>query len=513
MKISQHGLMAGVVGTSLMMSLPVVAQNRLQLWYEQPAKSAMNEALAIGNGRIGGLVFGGTANERVVLNENSLWTGDENPSGDYDSMGAYQVLGNLHLALPGHETVTGYRRDLDISESIARVRYQAAGANFVREYFCSNPDGVLVVRLTADRPGRYSGHMALTDGHQAPVIAQSNRLVAAGALENGMKYETQLAVRHEGGTLRVEGDRIAFNNCNSLTFLLAAGTDYVMDSARQWRGEAPQQRVARQIEAASAKSDGALKAAHVKDYQSLFNRVKLDLGHSPAERLALPTDRRKVRHAEEGGDPALEELMFQYGRYLLISCSRPGGLPANLQGLWNESNNPPWHSDYHSNINVQMNYWPAEPTNLPECHEPFLNLIRSQLPSWRKATAQANEFQTPAGAMTTRGWAIRTSHNISGGMGWKWDKTANAWYGQHLWEHFAFTRDAKYLQGFAYPILKEICEFWEHHLKTLPDNRLVVPNGWSPEHGPDEDGVSYNQQIVWDLFNNTIEASRVLDID
>ena len=206
-------------------------------------------------------------------------------------------------------------------------------------------------------------------------------------------------------------------------------------------------------------------------------------------------------------------MLFQYGRYLLISCSRPGGLPANLQGLWNDSNSPPWRSDYHSNINIEMNYWPAEVTNLAECHTPFFDLIRSQLPLWRQATATAKEFATPTGELTRRGFAIRTSHNIFGGMGWKWDNTANAWYCQHLWEHYAFGQDKEYLATVAYPIMKETCEFWQDHLKTLADGRLVVPNAWSPEHGPTEDGVSYAQEIVWDLFNNTVAACDALHVD
>ncbi len=203
----------------------------------------------------------------------------------------------------------------------------------------------------------------------------------------------------------------------------------------------------------------------------------------------------------------------EYGRYLLISCSRPGGLPANLQGLWNDNNNPPWHSDYHANINVEMNYWPAEVANLSACHQPFFDLVLSQLPAWRKATDASSELKTPAGAMTTRGWAIRTSHNIFGGMGWKWDKTANAWYGHGFWEHYAFTGDKKFLKKTAWPVMKETCEFWADHLKQLPDGRLVAPNGWSPEHGPTLDGVSYNQEIVWDLFNNTVAAADALGAD
>ena len=217
--------------------------------------------------------------------------------------------------------------------------------------------------------------------------------------------------------------------------------------------------------------------------------------------------------AFETVDPEIEQLLFQYGRYLMLASSRPGTLPANLQGLWNVSNTPAWHSDYHANINVQMNYWPVETANLGESHLPFFDLMRSQIPAWRQTTALSQDWKTPTGALTTRGFAIRTSHNTMGGMGWNWDDTANAWYCQHLWEHYAFSGDRKYLQTVAYPILKETVQFWQDHLKTLPDGRLVVPHGWSPEHGPREDGVSYNQQIVWDLFTNYVEAAKALNVD
>ncbi len=250
----------------------------------------------------------------------------------------------------------------------------------------------------------------------------------------------------------------------------------------------------------------------MQDFQSLFNRVSLDLGDSSDAQKALPCDARKGQAAKTV-DPEFEALFMQYGRYLLISCSRPGGLPANLQGLWNDSNHAEWHCDYHSNINLEMNYWPVESTNLSECAQPLFDLVQSQLEPWRKATALSNDQKTPSGAMTSRGFAIRTSHNIFGGMGWKWDNTANAWYGQLFWEHYAFGQDKDYLRQIAYPYMKETCEFWEDHLKTLPDGSLVVPNGWSPEHGPTQDGVSYSQEIVWDLFNNYVEAANALGID
>jgi len=506
----------------------------LTLWYRQPAVDApppaagqrapalglgggnashlMNETLPVGNGRLGGLIVGGPARERIVVNEDSLWTGDENPSGNYDSMGAYQVLGDLFVNLPGHETNANYRRDLELDTATAHVSYESGGVKFQREHFCSHPAGVLVARFTADRPGALTGSVELDDSHKTPVVAAGDRLAVAGALSNGMKFAWQVLVQHDGGTLATNGATLEFKNCDRLTLLVAAGTDYVMDYARKYRGADPRGAVTARLDAAARTGYAELKAAHERDFQSLFHRVAVDFGPSTAEQRARPTDRRKLE-AVRTEDPELEALLFQYGRYLLISCSRPGGLPANLQGLWNDRNNPPWHCDYHANINIQMNYWPAEVANLSECHLPLFELIQSQLEPWRQATAAAKEFRTAAGGPARRGFAIRTSHNITGGMGWNWDKTANAWYCQHFWEHYAFSQDREFLKTAAYPILRETCEFWQDHLKALPDGKLVVPKAWSPEHGPVEDGVSYSQEIVWDLFNNFVEASDALGAD
>ena len=428
-----------------LLSLSPCAAGDLTLWYRQPARVPMNEALPLGNGRLGALVFGVPEKERLIVNEDSLWTGDENPSGNYDTMGAYQFLGDVFVSLPAHARPSAYRRDLDLAEALAHVSYEVAGVKYLREFFCSHPAGVLVARFTADQPRSYSGAIEVHDSHGAPTTVGANRLSAAGHLSNGLKYEWQVQLQHEGGTLQTNGTSLVFSNCTSLTLFLAAGTDYVMDYARHYRGEDPHTRLSAQLAAASQKSYETLKAEHLKDFASLFNRLALNLGTSSATQRALPTDQRK-RAASEIVDPELEQLLFQYGRYLLVSCSRPGGLPANLQGLWNDSNDPPWHSDYHANINVQMNYWPAEPGNLAECHLPFLDLITSQLPAWRKAAAASPELRTPSGAPTTRGFAVRTSHNIMGGLGWKWDKTANAWYCQHFWEHYAFGQDKHYLR-------------------------------------------------------------------
>lgn len=515
-----HKLLAfHLMALSLCLHTPAFgAQPDLTLWYRQPATNShpMNDALPIGNGRLGALIFGAPKRERISVNENSLWTGDENPSGNYDTMGAYQVLGNVYVNLPGHANVTDYRRDLNLADATSSVSYRADGVKFERTFLSSHPTQVLVAEFKADHKKACTGSIELADAHKAKIVVEGNRITASGALDNGMKFEWQLLLLNKGGSVSTVSDatstRLEFNNCDSLTLLIAARTDYVFDYARNYHSDDPHARVTADIDAASRKTFAELKAEHIKDYQSLFNRVSADFGQSSDAQEAMPTDQRKLA-AFETVDPGLEALQFQYGRYLLISCSRPGGLPANLQGLWNDKNNPPWHSDYHANINVQMNYWPAEVTGLGECHTPFFDLIASQLPAWRKETAAAPEFKTADGNFAKRGFAIRTSHNITGGMGWKWDNTANAWYCQHLWEHYAFGMDKDYLRTVAYPIMKETCEFWEDHLKTLPGGKLVVPNAWSPEHGPVEDGVSYSQEIVWDLFNNYVQAADALGTD
>jgi alpha-L-fucosidase 2 len=494
----------------------------LTLWYQQPAANSrpMNEALPVGNGRMGALIFGQPERERISVNEDSLWTGGENPSGNYDTMGSYQVLGNVFVNLPGQTNATNYRRDLDMTDALSHVSYTANGVNFQREFFCSHPAEVLVAHFTADQSAAYTGGIELSDSHNAKIIASGNRLTATGTLDNGLKFEWQLLVLNHGGSVKLipgtagqsNAAQIEFTDCDNLTLLVAAGTDYIFDYAKNYHGVDPHERVTAQIDAAARKSFAELKAEHIADYQTFFNRVSADFGPSSAAQTSMPTDKRKL-DAFKTVDPGLEALLFQYGRYLMISCSRPGGLPANLQGLWNDNNSPPWHSDYHANINIQMNYWPVEVANLAECHTPLFDLLASQIPAWRKTTAAAKEFRTADGQFARRGFAIRTSHNITGGMGWKWDKTANAWYCQHLWEHYAFGLDKNYLRTVAYPIMKETCEFWEDHLKALPDGKLVVPNGWSPEHGPDEDGVTYNQEIVWDLFNNFVRAADALGVD
>ncbi len=478
------------------------------LWLETPAANWEKEAFPLGNGRLGCMVFGGVPEERIQFNVDSLWTGDENQAGKYPApgMGFYQNFGNLVMTLENESPVTQYRRELNISRAVCRVAYQQDGTEFLRETFCSHPAQIVVSRMTASAKGKYSGRFRLSGGRDESISAEQNKLTFTGTLINGMEYEAQVRIVAKGGTITTDGDTLVFSRCDSLTMILAAETSYVMDYAKKWQGDHPHARVTKQADQAARQSYSKLLEAHVKDYQSLYNRVNIDLGITQKSQRVLPIDQRLQAIGKGQADPDMDELLFQMGRYLLIACSRPGTLPANLQGLWNDRNNPPWHADYHSNINLQMNYWPAESANLAECHRPLFDLLTESLVPFRKATKLAY-------GENIRGFTIRTSHNPFGGMGWKWNLPASAWYAQHFWEHYAFGQDKAYLKTVAYPYLKEVCHYWEDHLKRLPDGRLAAPNGWSPEHGETEDGVSYDQQIIWDLFTNTIEAAEALGVD
>ncbi|WP_051971553.1 glycoside hydrolase N-terminal domain-containing protein [Massilia sp. 9096] len=520
-------LLAAALAALLAAGAHAAAAPDLTLHYDRPASDDdggwEREALPIGNGRIGAMVFGQPGREHLQFNDITLWTGDET------HMGAYQPFGDLFVDLPGHaQGASAYRRSLDIEHGVHTVSYVKDGVTFTRESWASHPAGVIVLRLRADRPGRYSGVVRLTDRHGAHLSAGGERLLAAGTLagytlpggqptSNVTDYASEVQVVNEGGKVEVDGDSLRFTNCDALTIVLGAGTSYVLDAARRFNGANPLARVQAQVDAAAARAQAdagaALLGEHERDVAALMDRVGLDLGPAPSERRAMSTDARiaayTANRAQSGGDPELEALLFQYGRYLLVSSSR-GPLPANLQGLWNNSLTPPWNSDYHTNINIQMNYWPAEVTNLSELALPLFDFVDGMAPVYRGATAR--EFKRADGA-AVRGWTVRTESNPFGASGYLWNKTANAWYALHFWEHYAFTRDRAFLAKVAYPMMKEACAFWQDTLKRLPDGRLVAPQGWSPEHGPVEDGVTYDQEIVWDLFNNTVEAAAILGVD
>ena len=366
------------------------SSGELVLRYDKPAARWEQEALPIGNGQMGAMLFGGVQREQIQFNEESLWIGDE------EDTGAYQAFGDVFVqfgeaapaALP---PPPGYRRELDLERAVHTVTFTQDGINYRREAFASYPAKVIVYRFTADKPGALIGSVSLTDMHKAAIGATNDTLTSAGSLAGyqfgkrtapyalALNYEAQVRVLHDGGTVKADGDKIAFNQATTITLILSAGTDFVQDRSKGWKGEAPHGKVTARLDAAAKHSWDDLLAEHLSDYQGLFKRVSLDLGTSPA--AALPTDARlaQLRKTHER-DPQLETLLFQYGRYLMIASSRQGGLPANLQGKWNNSNNPPWRCDYHTNVNLQMNYWPTDVANLSECFEPFaewINTIRA----------------------------------------------------------------------------------------------------------------------------------------
>jgi alpha-L-fucosidase 2 len=529
------------------------ASSEQRLWYRQPAHR-WEEALPVGNGRLGAMVFGGIEQERLQLNEDSLWSGKpqdaDNPeairylpeirrllfAGRYaeaqkltyerlvckgpgtahghaarSDYGCYQTLGDLHLALEGHAEAADYRRELDLETAVARVTYRVGETTFTREVFSSAPDQVLVVRLAGDRPGKINFTATLSREECTAVeTAPPHGLRMQGQLyEQGMRYRVRLQAQPEGGEAMLVDNALHIEGADAVTLLLAAATDY--------RGKPYETICETQLQAAGRKSYAALRRAHVADYQKLFRRVELDLGTTGAAKL--PTDARLEALRKGGDDPALMALYFQYGRYLLIGSSRPGTLAANLQGIWAQGIQTPWNADYHTNINVQMNYWPAETTNLAECHRPLFDLIDSlRVPGRRTAKIHYG----------ARGWVVHTITNVWGYTSpgehpsWGQFPAAGGWLCRHLWEHYAFGGDRKFLAA-VYPILKESARFYLDFLIEEPRHGwLVTCPSNSPENSfrtPDGQvasvcmGPAMDEQICWDLFTHGIEASRILDLD
>ncbi|MFI2743811.1 glycosyl hydrolase family 95 catalytic domain-containing protein [Zhouia sp. PK063] len=480
--------------------------NSLSVWEQQPAKGWMNQAYPLGNGNLGAMIFGGITKEHIQFNEHSLWTGNENDTG------AYQAFGDLfiNLTYKSNDTLVpqDYKRELLINDALHHISYTKKDIFYQREYFINHPHNVMVFHFTANKNHAYNATLTLKDAHDNKIEAISDenfQLQFHGSLANGLTYSARAIIVQQGGEITIKKDSLLhISKANSFTIYMTAATNFINDASLEWKKGNPEIKTKETLQKALKFSYTALKKEHLKDYHQLFNRVHLNLGNISPNNLKLPTAKR-LSASVNTDDPNLQALLFQYGRYLLISSSRKGGLPANLQGIWNNSNNPPWRGDYHSNINVQMNYWPAEPTNLAECEWPYLSFINSIRPVKKRLT----QVDFP----NTRGWTVRTENNIFGGQSYKWNTTGSAWMSRALWEHYAFTQDKTYLKDFAYPILKEIVQFWNDHLKRRPDGTLVAPMGWSPEHGPVEDGVSYDQEIIYDLFTNYIHAEEILHLD
>ncbi|GAB2556916.1 glycoside hydrolase family 95 protein [Spirosoma aerophilum] len=485
---------------------PMSTDGSTVLWYAKPATEWL-EALPLGNGRMGGMLFGGIRSEHLQFNEQSLVTGTTR------KVGFYQPFGDVFVDLDSAGPIRSYRRELNLQNAVHTVQYEANGVRFSRTAFASFPDQVQVLHFTADKAGQLTGTVRLTDAHQAPLRVEDGKLIATGTLENGMAYEAQVRVLATGGNVSATAAGIHVEKATALTVLLTAGTSFVNDESRNFSGPHPHDMLSRRLAKAASQSVNQLKKAHLRDYQSLFGRVSLQLG-PPGLAVPPPIPDRLAAYAQGKNDPALEALLFQFGRYLLISSSRPGGLPANLQGLWNNELKPPWYSQYTTNINVEMNYWLAEQTNLAECHMPLLDWIENLARVQKKSTDPARKTDT--------GWVIYSTNNSMGGPStWRIHRPGSAWLSQHLWEHYAFGGNRLFLKERAYPMLKELTAYWAGHLVAGPNGKLISPDGWSPEHAPGlkegditaYPGASYDQQIVYDLFTNYVEAARTLGVD
>ncbi len=530
---------------------PTPSSNPNLLWYRQPATKWV-EALPLGNGRLGAMVFGGAPVERIQLNEDSVWAGEKrdrnNPAGKANlaevrrllfagqvreaeqlaertiistpkRLPPYQTLGDLALRFSKQEQFSNYRRELDLDNGLARVTYESGGARFTREIFSTAADQVIVVRLTCDQRNRLSFTATLTREQDSRTrIVAPNRVVLEGEAiarderhqqepKVGVKFCAVLHVQATGGRTRVEGTEVIVENADAVTLLLAAATTY--------RHTDPLAKCEQDLSAAQ-KPFAQLRAAHLGDHQRLFRRVEFTLA---APTQDLPTDERLKRVQAGETDLALVALYFQFGRYLLMASSRPGTLPATLQGIWNEQLAPSWDSKYTTNINTEMNYWPAEVCNLSELHQPLFDLLDKAREEGRRI---ARELYGARGFVlhhNTDAWGHAVP--IDGVGSGLWPMGA-AWLSLHLWEHYTFTLDRAFLQRRAYPVLKEAAEFLLDYLVDDGQGHLITGPSISPENRyqlPDGAigklcmGPTMDTEIAHALFSRVIEASEVLGVE
>lgn len=540
------------------------------LWYQNPAK-VWEEALPLGNGRLGAMVFGGVADERIQLNESTLWDGylldpndtsslralpevrrllfegknnesialaEQHMMGQPKGIKPYQSLGELWFDTPVIKA-TNYIRSLDLSTAIVTTAYNTDGVTFKREAFISPVDGILVVRITASKKGQVN--LALTLKREQDAICKANpldqsSLIFQGKLPvkdkegqpRGLSFEAQVKAVTNGGKVSVDKGIMHIENANEVTLFVAGATSYPglgkLTASRQETLIEPGLICSRLIGKAAAKSYDKLKADHVKEHQRLISRVDIHMGKVAPEILALPTDKRLTIAKEKCfPDAGLVELFFQYGRYLLISSSRPGAMPANLQGLWAWQMNPPWNADYHTNINLQMNYWPAEITNLSEMHLPLFDLTESLVKPGE---------QTAKILYGARGWVV---HHLTDAWGFTaptdgpqgiWPMGA-AWLSQHPWEHYCYIGDKTFLNDRAYPLMKGAARFIMDFLVEAPagtacPGKLVTNPSYSPENAfylPNGKttvftyGATMDLEIIHDLLTHCIEACNILDKD
>jgi len=526
----------------------------MMLWYDKPAEN-WSEALPLGNGRIGAMIYGGTAKETIQFNEETLWTGQPH---DYAHEGAnevldelrlllwggkqnaaqnlanarfmsqpfgqfcYQPFGNILLHFPGHENAVNYKRLLDLEDAISSLSYELGDVKFRREVFASAPDQALLVRIESSEKGALDFTLGLDSPHaDYAVTVEGDELIMKGRANNypnaldregnpypesKLTFEARLKVVAEGGELVVEGDEIKVVHANSASLFLVAATSFV---DYQDIGGNPARLCENYLQGLESRSYKEIKASHIEDFHKLMGRVQLDLGES--EISNRPTNERLISFKQDE-DPSLVSLLYQYGRYLLISSSRAGTQPANLQGIWNDRLSPPWDSKYTININTEMNYWLAEICNLSELSDPLIGMVEDLSQTGRNV---AKEHYNMGGWVThhnTDIWRGAAPINNSNHGIWP---VGGAWLSQHLWWHYQFTGDKEYLENRAYPILKEAAKFFAEYLVPDPENPQWLVSG--PSNSPETGGLvmapTMDHQIIRNLLANTAEAALELGVD
>jgi alpha-L-fucosidase 2 len=514
-----------------------------KLWYQAPAgeHSMIEQGLPVGNGRLGALSSNDPGQELLLLTDATLWTGGLNDTLDADgqfpyareNFGSFTLLGRLTVDIPDHDlsAVSGYRRELDLGQGLVTSSYVRSGVTYRREIFASHPDDAIVLHFSQDGGGRYTGTVTLAGTHQETTTGDKAHGLASytGTLpgDAGLRYGAAVTAYSDTGRITVEGPLISFDGCKDFTVVVSGGTDYAPDAAAGYRNPSldPRKLARTKVLAAARHSTASLLHTHVADHRALFERMDFSLGESSAAQRDLDTwERLQARSRDGEPDPELEASYLQFGRYLMIAGSRDS-LPLALQGLWLDGNDPDWMGDYHTDINIQMNYWMADRAGLSSLFDAYADYCLAQLPSWTDLTKRLfndprNRYRNSSGKIA--GWTVAISTNIHGGNGWWWHPAGNAWLSNSLWEHYEYTQDRAYLSK-IHPLLKGACEFWEARLltTTVADpvtgaarEVLIADSDWSPEQGPlDAKGITYAQELVRALFGNYRTACSVLGRD
>ncbi|MEV4754363.1 glycoside hydrolase N-terminal domain-containing protein [Micromonospora sp. NPDC049559] len=520
--------------------LPAADAAKNQLWWQTPGSpnSMVEQGLPVGNGRLGALASNDPASELLMITDATLWTGGFNDAlqadGQFpygrDDFGSLTLLARLTVDIPGHDlgAVDNYRRTLDLAQGLVTTAYDVGGVSYRRQIFASRPDDVIVLHFTQAGRGSYTGTVSLAGTHgESTTVDRAGRYASFGAaFANGLRYGAAVTAYSGSGRVAVDGSSISFTGCRDLTVVVSGGTDYAPDAAAGFRDPSvdPERLARTKVLAAARESPRDLLYTHVADFRPAYERLKIDLGTSSAAQRELDTwERLQARHRDNVPDPELEAAYLQFGRYLMISGSR-GSLPIGLQGPWLDGNDPDWMADYHTDINIQMNYWPADRAGLSECFDAYADYCLAQLPAWTETTRRlfnspTNRYRNSTGRIA--GWTVAISTNPYGGGGWWWHPAGNAWLCQNLYEHYEYRQDRAYLEK-IYPLLRGAVEFWEARLVTTtvtdpagaPREVLIADSDWSPEHGPlDAKGITYAQELVWNLFDNYRGAARVLGRD